>query len=137
MNYHITLTNLYFLFIHADGKVSETEIAMGNQMVKTEGMAPDEFKVQLTLLRSRDSANVYTESVAQLKKLDREQQIRCLAWLCVVANADGFMDRTEWQFIYGLYHRELRLSLDEIMAKQKELVRIPRNLISLNLIPVL
>ncbi len=110
---------------------------MGNQMVKTEGIVADEFKVQLTLLRSRETSTIYAESMAQLKKLDHEQQVRCIAWLCVVANADGFMDRTEWQFIYGIYHKELRLSLDDIMAKQKELVRIPRNLTSLNLIPVL
>jgi uncharacterized tellurite resistance protein B-like protein len=137
MTYHTTLTTLYYLFAHADGQVNETEIAFGYQMAKAEGISLEEFKTQLVLLKSKDAAKMYEESLAALKKQDREQQIRCIAWLCVVANADGFMDRTEWQFIYGIYHKELHLSLDDIMAKQKELARIPRSLSSLSLIPIL
>jgi len=137
MNYQAILTNLYFLFIHADGKVNDTEVALGNQMASVEGIQQEEFKVQMVMLKSKDASKVYIESLAGLKKLDREKQIRCIAWLCVVANADGFMDRTEWQFIYGIYHKELHLSLDDIMIKQKELARIPRSLSSLSLISVL
>lgn len=137
MSYNTILTTLYYLFVHADGKVNETEIAFGNQMARAEGMPIEDFKVQIVLLKSQDASKLFNESLAGLKKLDRDQQIRCIAWLCVVANADGFMDRTEWQFIYGIYHKELRLSLDEIMAKQKELARIPRSLSPLSLIPIL
>jgi len=42
----------------------------------------------------------------------------------VIANADGFMDKSEWHFIYNLYHRELSLQLDEVMKKQKELAEL-------------
>jgi len=137
MTYHSIITNLYYLFIHADGKVNETEVALGNQMAQAEGIQLDEFKTQMVLLKSKDATKVYAESLAELKKMDRDQQVRCIAWLCEVANADGFMDRTEWQFIYGIYHKELRLSLDEIMAKQKELTRISRPLSPLSLLPIL
>jgi uncharacterized tellurite resistance protein B-like protein len=58
--------------------------------------------------------------------LDRNLQIRIVAWLCVVANGDGFMDKTEWQLIYTIYHKELNLPLEEIFKVQKELNRIPR-----------
>jgi len=127
MNYQTILINLYYLFIHADGKVNDTEVAIGNKMVLAEGIQMEEFKTQMMLLKSRDASKVYAESVSELKKLGHEQQVRCIAWLCVVANVDGFMDRTEWQFIYGIYHKELRLLLDEIMVKQTELTRIPRS----------
>jgi hypothetical protein len=56
-----------------------------------------------------------------LKNLNVKQQIRIIAWLCVVANADGFMDRGEWQLIYNIYHKELNLPLHDIFAVQKEL----------------
>jgi len=46
--------------------------------------------------------------------------------LCVVANGDGFMDKTEWQLIYRIYHKELNLPLEEIFKVQKELNRLPR-----------
>jgi uncharacterized tellurite resistance protein B-like protein len=123
MNYHTILTNLYFLLIHADGKVNEKEIALGHQMVSAEGINADEFRTQMILLKSRDAAKLYSDSLANLKKLSRDKQIRCTAWLCVIANSDGFMDRAEWQFIYSLYHKELQLPLDEIMGMQKQLNR--------------
>jgi hypothetical protein len=56
--------------------------------------------------------------------LDLKQQIRIVAWLCVVANADGFMDRAEWQLIYKVYHKELNLPLHDIFAVQKDLNKI-------------
>ena len=49
-----------------------------------------------------------------------------MAWLCVVANADGFMDKAEWHFIYDIYHKSLNLPLDEIMVVQKQLNQIGR-----------
>lgn len=126
MNYSTLLTHLYFMLIHADGKVNEREIALGQLLVKHEGLDAEEFNVQMILLKSKDQSKLYHDSVLSLKKLDRKKQINCVAWLCVVANADGFMDRTEWQFIYKLYHTELHLPLDEVMNKQKELNRIQR-----------
>jgi uncharacterized tellurite resistance protein B-like protein len=137
MSYHTVLTNLYFLFIHADGKVSDTEIAMGENMVKAEGISNEEFKMQLILLKSKDISTLREESITGLKNLSREQQINCIAWLCVVANADGFMDRSEWQFIYNIYHTELRISLDQIMAKQKELMAQLYKVHSFSTIPIL
>jgi len=124
MNYSSVITKLYFLLIHADGKVNEREISLGQQMVSSEAIDAEEFKVQMVLLESKDRSKIYSDGVAGLKKLEREEQVRIIAWLCVVANADGFMDRTEWQFIYRIYHNELQLPLDEVINKQKELNRI-------------
>jgi uncharacterized tellurite resistance protein B-like protein len=56
-----------------------------------------------------------------LKQLNYKQQVRIIAWMCVIANADGFMDRGEWQLIYKIYHKELNLPLHDIFAVQKEL----------------
>ena len=45
-------------------------------------------------------------------------------WLCVVANADSFMDKKEWMLIYKIYQTELNLQLDDIMQVQKDLNKI-------------
>lgn len=126
MTYQTTLINLYYLLIHADGVVDEREIATGHQLIAFEGMSDREFDRQMELLKSKSKDVVLEESIAGLKKLERIHQIRCIAWLCVAANADGFMDRSEWQFIYKLYHKQLNLPLDEILALQKELSRLFR-----------
>jgi len=59
------------------------------------------------------------ECVAVLKKLEKKVQIRYIAWMCVIANADGFMDKEEWKLIYRIYHKEMALPLDVIMEEQK------------------
>ena len=78
---------------------------------------------------------VLSECLEELKKLDHKKQARCVAWLCVIANADGFMDKAEWQFIYNLYHKELHLQLDEVMKLQKELIGLKEK--NAGIIPVL
>jgi uncharacterized tellurite resistance protein B-like protein len=122
MNLKSALIKLYFLLVHADGEVNEREVQLGNQMAKLEGISETEFEVALEMLKKRTITNVYEEGIEELRKLDHQKQIRCVAWLCVVANADGFMDKTEWQFIYKVYHKELGLNLDEVMKTQKELI---------------
>jgi uncharacterized tellurite resistance protein B-like protein len=122
MNHQPTLIKLFHLLVNADGSVNEREIAAGKQMIKTEKINESDFNNLLESLKKRNQDVVYAESLEELKKLDHNQQVRCISWLCVIANADGFMDKTEWQFIYNLYYKELGLKLDEIMKLQKELI---------------
>lgn len=112
------------MLIIADGTISEKEITSGDHMINIESLNETEFKIQMTSAKSKDQASLLQECLAGLKKLNRNQQIRIIAWLCVVANADGFMDRAEWQLIYRIYHKELDLPLEEIFKVQKELSRL-------------
>lgn len=126
MNYKSIITQLYFVLISADGHVNDHERLSGKFLAKAEGINDEEFRVELELLRSKDPSTLLSECLKALKKLDRMQQIRIIAWLCVVANGDGFMDKAEWQLIYKIYHKELHLPLDEIFKIQKEINRLPR-----------
>lgn len=124
MNYNSIITRLYFLLVHVDGVVNENEKAAAKQMIKAEDLVEEEFSVQMQLLKGKDESILFDECISALKNLDQKQQIRLVAWLCVVANADGFMDRTEWQLIYRVYHKELSLPLHEIFKVQKDLNRL-------------
>lgn len=124
MNYSSLIMNLYFLLVTSDGQPNQKEVAAAKLMIKEEGIGDDEFALQMELLKSKDNKLMYAECLRGLQALEINQQIRIIAWLCVIANADGFMDRNEWQFIYGLYHRELNLPLSEIFTVQKELNRL-------------
>ena len=126
MTYKTILTQLYFILINADGHVNEHEWSTGKNLVASEGLEEGEFRVQLELLKSKSKPLLLEECIKSIKKLDRNRQIRMIAWLCVVANGDGFMDRSEWQLIYRIYHKELRLPLEEIFKVQKELNRQSR-----------
>lgn len=123
MNYNMLIARLYFLLVDADGDVNEKEVAIASQMVKEEGLNAEEFNVQLRILKTKDREAIFAESIVGLKQLSVRQQVRIIAWMCVIANADGFMDRVEWQLIYKIYHKELNLPLHDIFAVQKELNR--------------
>lgn len=127
MNFKAVITQLYFLLIHTDGKVNQGEIALGKKMIEAERISESEFNSKLELFRGMDVDTVYKQCIANLRTLETNLQIRSIAWLCVLANADGFMDKSEWQFIYKIYHKELHLPLDDIMEVQKELNMLTRN----------
>lgn len=121
MDFKSVLARLFYLVVYADSQVNEKEISLGKQMVILEGLDGKAFDETVESLKSHDKNSVLSQSIAGLKKLEKKQQIRCLAWLCVIANGDGFMDKEEWTLIYKIYHTELGLSLNEIMEAQKEL----------------
>jgi uncharacterized tellurite resistance protein B-like protein len=121
MNFKEVLTKLYFILICSDGNVNEKEVSYGRKMVEAEGIDEQYFFSQIKLLEVNNQQGLLPEAITHLKKLNREEQMRCIAWLCVIANADGFMDKAEWAMIYRLYHKELHLPLDEIMKIQKNL----------------
>ncbi len=119
MNYQTALIDLYYLLINVDGKVEATELEIGKNIVKTEGIQPTVFEKQMEKLLTKDPDALYSECVTRLKGLTQAQQIRSIAWLCITANSDGFMDKQEWQLIYNLYNIELKLDLAEILKMQK------------------
>jgi len=124
MKHKSVLAKLYFSLIHADNKMNEREVALGRQMVHCEGLSESSFNSEVAALSAKSSQIIFREIVEGLKRFEPALQIRCIAWMCVIANADGFMDKKEWQFIYQLYHKELNLPLDQIMRVQNELIKL-------------
>lgn len=112
------------MVIGADGNVSDKEVVLGKKMIKAEGFDENKFDLKLSEHQLADRAKLYKDCLVGLKKLSPQQQVRCISWMCVIANSDGFMDKREWELIYKIYHAELSLSLDEIMKTQRELNKI-------------
>ena len=127
MNFKAIIIRLYYMLIYSDGKVNQGEISLGKKMIETEGISDAEFNTQIESLKKKDASVIYKECLADLKRLKPDLQIRSIAWMCVLANSDGFMDKAEWQFIYKIYHKELHLPLDNIMEVQKELSKLTRD----------
>ena len=114
-------TKLYYLLTYADGEVHEKEKEMGERMLLHEIKDSSNFHAQIDFLKTQDDSIILEESIGELLHFTKNDQVNCLAWMCLIANADGFMDKNEWALIYNLYHKELGLDLKEITARQKEL----------------
>lgn len=116
-------TKLYFLLTHVDGEVHTKEVEMGEKMMWHEAINQDHFGDDVRALSAQDPEDIFQECIAELSKFNKNDQVNALAWMCLIANADGFMDKNEWQLIYRIYHKHLDLELNEIMQRQKELYR--------------
>lgn len=117
---------LYYLLTYADGEVHEKEKEMGEKMLWHEAKDKNGFNEQIAYLEGQDKELILKDCIQQLLKFDKNDQINCLAWMCLIANADGFMDKSEWALIYKVYHKSLQLNLNEITARQKELHKFIR-----------
>lgn len=116
-----TLSKLYFLLASVDGTVKPKEEAIGGAMCSVEGIEARTFAETLLVLKTENRNLILSESIKELKTMSHADQVRCIAWMCVIANADGFMEKVEWQLIYKIYHKELNLPLEEVLGEQKKL----------------
>jgi len=122
-HYYAGLVSLYHLLINADGHVDDKELKMGQLMKKHENMDDWEFNYHLRKVAEKKKEELISECVLSLKKCDYELKIRCIAWMSLIANSDGFMAPEEWKLIYKIYNTELNLNLADILAMQKKLPR--------------
>ncbi|MEM6522966.1 MAG: hypothetical protein AAF693_04205 [Bacteroidota bacterium] len=118
--YTDTIVELFYLVIIADGEVDPKELEMGRSMARIEGLDSTEFENGVAKL-IKDGREVYADCVSGLKKLTQDSQVKFLAWMCLIANADGFMHNKEWDIIYKLYHKELKLDRQSILDHQFKL----------------
>jgi uncharacterized tellurite resistance protein B-like protein len=121
MNPNATIAQLFYLFISADGKVDDREMEMGKVLINMEQLNSKLFNNELARLELEvvDREQLFKDCAAVLKRLENKVQIRYIAWMCLIANSDGFMDGEEWKLVYRFYHTELSLSHSSLMAEQK------------------
>lgn len=112
---------LLFLIVYADNFVHDREIFLAKNLSLMAGFESD-LADGFKSLTAYDRYQLLEESIAELKTLPKEIQTQMVAQLCIVANADGFMDKDEWQLIYNIYHSELKLRLDDVLRVQRQFV---------------
>lgn len=120
--YFNALSALYIMLVLADGEEDEREMRMCAKMLNFEGIASDRFEQLRKSIEEVEDGCLLDICLRTLRNCPKDLQVRCLAWMAIIANADGFMAPEEWKLIYRIYHVELQLDLKAIMAEQKQLV---------------
>ncbi len=118
------LVALYHLLITADGQVDDREIRMGEMMRKHEKIEDWEFNYFLKKFAEQEKEQIVEECIISLKKCDYEWRVRCIAWMSLIANSDGFMAPEEWKLIYYIYNTKLKLNLADILDIQRDLPKL-------------
>ena len=117
-----TLLKLFYLITMADGVMNDKEMELGKKLISYYNLDEKSFYEHLQGLTKKSYDLIYKECVTELLKLNTKFQIEYLAWVGLVANSDGFMDKKEWELLYKLYSKELKLNLQDIINKQRELM---------------
>jgi uncharacterized tellurite resistance protein B-like protein len=117
------LISLYHLLINADGHIDDKELKMGELMKKHENIDDFIFNSSLTRISALTKTNIIQGCVNSLKKCEYEWKVKCIAWMSLIANSDGFMAPEEWSLIYSIYNKELNLNLNDILEMQRQLPR--------------
>jgi hypothetical protein len=123
MDYQTVLSKLYHLVVQADNDISESEIEVGKKIFKIEGLEQRVLDQELHSNPILDKKIGLVECIEALKTMERAVQIRCIAWMCVVADIDWDIDEDEWAMIYDLYATSLNLPLSEIVYVQAALTK--------------
>lgn len=116
-----TLIKAYHYIVHADGRIDDKEVELGQKMIAEEKIPPEVFTQKMAILDNEKPEELIKTLKIDLKKLSQKDQIKIIAYMSNIANADGFMDPTEWRMIYQLYKDELNLNLDDILTQQKKI----------------
>lgn len=108
-----TLIKAYYYLIIVDGKVDPKELSFGLRMIDEEGIDRENFEELLDTFNNESSHKVKESLIEDIKLLSKEEQIKIVAYMSNLADADGITDVSEKDIIHDLYH-ELHLDFKEI-----------------------
>lgn len=111
---------LYFLLVTSDNDINEKEIDLWKKIAALNSFN-ESVDQQMEQFKTINRTQLLNACIEDLKQTPKVQQVNMIAWMCVLANADGFMHRAEWELIYNIYHKELKLDQREILETQREL----------------
>ena len=115
------LTSLYFLMICADKYIDTRELEMGRIMRSLENIDEKQFFGRIDEYSNQDNRVVYNRCIDALERCDRQDQVRCLAWMKVIAFSDGSMATREWELYQNICLNEINLDLNEVLEEQKKI----------------
>ncbi len=127
MEYAQTICRLYYLMIHADGDVTDSEWRVGKQIMKLEGFADEILETEFAQCQLLSKSELMNLSISSLNRLSVEHQIRSLAWMYIISEIDWAVDKNERLVIDQILASTVKLSHSEIAMVESEL---SKNLLS-------
>ena len=107
-------THLYFLMLSADKIADLKELKIGNKIMSLENLDKAVVMKDMDLLSSLPREKVFDEGVNILKTLSKEEQLKTLGYLKLIAKVDGSYDEKESDLLNEISLNNLQISLQEI-----------------------
>ena len=114
-------THLYFLMLSADMIADLKEIQLGNKLIELEGLDKGSIMKELDDLSGLPRESVLENGINALKELDKNEQLKCLAYTKIMARIDGFVDEKENELLSEIYKHDLKVSEQDVFKFEVEI----------------
>ncbi len=112
---------LFFLILSADNIADIKELKTGNKIIDLEGFDKSRVMSEFDHLSSQSRAETYNDGISTLKLLDKPTQMKCLAYIKIIAKVDGSFDKSESDLLDKMYNEELDIDINRLDNLEKEL----------------
>ncbi|MCG8308115.1 MAG: hypothetical protein MI975_12040 [Cytophagales bacterium] len=113
--------HLYYLMLSADKIADLNELELGNKIIALENLDKTEVMKDLDLLSAVPRNEALKDCIDLLKSISRKEQQKCLAYVKLIANADGSYDDSESDLLNEIGTNELNILPSEIRDIEREL----------------
>ena len=114
------LISAYYYILIADGMVDRKELSFGNLMIEKEKINKADFEDKLDELSDRDVDQIREEIKHSLKNQPHEKQLKIVAYMVKIADADGVKDPHEMTSIQRIM-QGLNLHVNDIIKAKRDL----------------
>ena len=120
-SFNQAFTYLYFLMLSADKIADLKELKLGNKIIQLEKLDKEEVMKNLDKLSAMPREKVFESAMLYVKSAPRNIQLKCLGYIKLMAQADGFVDEKERELLNEISLNELNISLSEVADMGKKL----------------
>ena len=113
--------HLYYLMLSADRFATLSELEVGSKVIEFEGFDKGSVMKQIDDLSANPRNQIIGESIDLLKSISKEDQLKCLAYVKMIAMSDGSFDESESDLLHNIGSNELNILPQEIDAVEKKL----------------
>ena len=112
---------LYFLMLSADNIADPAELKFGTKILEIEKIDQKSTMKKIDFLGTLPRETVFENARKILKGLERNDQLKCLAYIKLIAKTDGDLDTSEIDLINNLTNNEIAISMKEISEMERKL----------------
>ena len=114
-------THFYYLMFSADKVADMRELQLGSAIMELEGMDKPGIMQEIDFLSQLHRDDVYESGLDAFHQSSEEEQLRCLAYMRMIARVDGSIANRELDLIQRICQDEAKKDLYDVLKLEETL----------------
>ncbi len=112
---------MFFLVMSADKVAHLDEFIILNKILRFEKIEKKSFMSTIDQLSNMENKDIYAQGIELLKSLSEPEQKKCLAYMLLIAKADGDLHLKEDTLMHKISSDELNIPFEEISGLERKI----------------